>query len=69
MWRHIVNGFGSGLAESANERFSNDLRRFQMSSADEVEAIWAPITERDDWSAFHAKLAAIEAARVAYALS
>jgi uncharacterized protein YdiU (UPF0061 family) len=36
---------------------------------DEIEAIWAPITERDDWSAFHAKLAAIEAARVAYALS
>ena len=26
---------------------------------DEVEAIWAPIAESDDWSAFHAKLAAI----------
>ena len=26
---------------------------------DEVEAIWAPIAEADDWSAFHAKLAAI----------
>lgn len=36
---------------------------------DEIEAIWTAIAERDDWSAFHAKLAAIEAARAAYALS
>jgi uncharacterized protein YdiU (UPF0061 family) len=35
---------------------------------DEIEAIWADIAERDDWSAFHAKLAAIEAARIAWAL-
>ena len=33
---------------------------------EEVEALWAPIAERDDWSSFHAKLAAIEAARLAY---
>jgi len=26
---------------------------------EEVEALWAPIAERDDWTAFHAKLAAI----------
>jgi uncharacterized protein YdiU (UPF0061 family) len=26
---------------------------------EEVEAIWAPIAERDDWSLFHAKLASI----------
>ena len=26
---------------------------------DEVEAIWAPIADSDDWSAFHAKIAAI----------
>jgi hypothetical protein len=32
---------------------------------DEVEAIWAPIAERDDWSVFHAKLAAIDAMRTA----
>ena len=36
---------------------------------DEIEAIWAPIAERDDWSAFQAKLAGIEAARAAYDLS
>ena len=35
---------------------------------DEIEAIWTAIAERDDWSAFHAKLAAIETAGTAYAL-
>ena len=33
---------------------------------DEVEALWAPIAERDDWGPFHAKLDAIEAMRQAY---
>ncbi len=28
---------------------------------DEVEALWAPIAEADDWSALHAKLAEVEA--------
>ncbi len=36
---------------------------------DEIEAIWAPIAERDDWSAFAAKLASIEVARLAWGLS
>ncbi|WP_091743197.1 protein adenylyltransferase SelO [Phenylobacterium immobile] len=36
---------------------------------DEIEAIWAPIAERDDWSAFEAKLAAIEVARLAWGLA
>jgi len=36
---------------------------------DEIEAIWADIAERDDWSAFHAKLGRIETARVAWGLS
>ena len=35
---------------------------------DQIEALWAPIAEDDDWSAFRAKLAAIEAARVAWSL-
>jgi uncharacterized protein YdiU (UPF0061 family) len=35
---------------------------------EEVEAIWAPIAERDDWSAFHAKLAAISEMSAALAL-
>jgi len=35
---------------------------------DEIEAIWSGIDERDDWSAFEAKLAAVEVARQAWAL-
>jgi len=34
---------------------------------DEIEALWADIADRDDWSAFNAKLSTIEAARVAWA--
>jgi uncharacterized protein YdiU (UPF0061 family) len=33
---------------------------------DEVEALWAPIAEADDWSAFDMKLAAIDRVRDAY---
>ncbi len=33
---------------------------------DEVEALWNPIADSDDWSAFHAKLADISAMREAY---
>ncbi len=33
---------------------------------DEVEALWTPIADSDDWSAFHAKLADIAAMREAY---
>jgi uncharacterized protein YdiU (UPF0061 family) len=35
---------------------------------DQIEALWAPIAADDDWSAFHAKLAGIETARVAWGL-
>ena len=35
---------------------------------DEIEALWALIAERDDWSAFEAKLATIETARTAWGL-
>ena len=33
---------------------------------DEMEALWQPIAEADDWSAFHVKLAAIAEMREAY---
>ncbi len=36
---------------------------------EEIEAIWARIDQADDWSAFDAKLAAIDTARQAYGLS
>ena len=35
---------------------------------DEVEALWAPIAERDDWAPLYAKLEAIDAARHAWGL-
>ncbi len=35
---------------------------------DEVEAIWKPIAETDDWSVFHAKLETIDQMEEAYAL-
>jgi uncharacterized protein YdiU (UPF0061 family) len=35
---------------------------------DEVESLWAPIAQSDDWSPLHAKLGRIEAARMAYQL-
>ena len=35
---------------------------------DQIEALWASIADDDDWSAFHAKLAGIETARVAWGL-
>ena len=35
---------------------------------DQIEALWAPIAQADDWSGFHAKLAGIEAARRAWGL-
>ena len=36
---------------------------------DEIEAIWVAIAERDDWTAFHAKIAAIGEAREALAIA
>jgi uncharacterized protein YdiU (UPF0061 family) len=36
---------------------------------DQVEALWAPIAERDDWSAFEAKLAGVARAREAYGIA
>ena len=35
---------------------------------DQIEALWTLIAQADDWSAFHAKLAAIETARLAWGL-
>jgi uncharacterized protein YdiU (UPF0061 family) len=36
---------------------------------EEVEALWAPITDHDDWSAFEAKVAAVREAGSAWALA
>jgi 50S ribosome-binding GTPase len=44
LWRHVANGFNSGLADMANQRFQNDYRRFQLSSADEIDAVCRQMT-------------------------
>ncbi len=44
LWRHVANGFNSGLSDTANERFQNDYRRFQLSSADEIDSVCRAIT-------------------------
>lgn len=36
---------------------------------DEIEALWAPIAERDDWTGFYRKLTEIETVRDAYGLA
>ena len=36
---------------------------------DQIEALWTPIADRDDWTAFNAKLARIAAARAAWGFS
>jgi serine/tyrosine/threonine adenylyltransferase len=36
---------------------------------DEIEALWAPIAERDDWSGFYRKLTEIDTIRDAYGLA
>ena len=55
-------------APSANldhSYFARTLPRTML--IDEMEALWAPIAEADDWSAFHTALAEIEQMRDAYA--
>ncbi len=44
LWRHVVNGFNSGLEEAATERYKNDLHRFQVGSADEIDATCRALT-------------------------
>ena len=44
--------------EAENDYWSEDAPQAML--IDEVEAIWAAISERDDWSPLHAKLAALK---------
>ena len=55
---------------SANMASESSMRMtFDFVFLESLAPIWAPIAERDDWSAFHAKLAGIDVARRAYDLS
>jgi 50S ribosome-binding GTPase len=39
LWKHIANGFGSGLGDTATDRFKTEARGFQLSSAEEIESV------------------------------
>lgn len=62
---------GGLLSRDAARPERLDTAYFQRSAPvslviDEIEALWAPIAEDDDWSAYAQKLVDMEAARVAY---
>lgn len=65
--------FRAGIADHEADRVERLADRYfagpepQELLYDEIEAIWGDIAARDDWSAFAAKLAAMETARKAYA--
>jgi uncharacterized protein YdiU (UPF0061 family) len=55
----------AGTTNLGHPYFSHAKPRTML--IDEMEALWAPIAESDDWSAFNAALAEIEEMRQAYA--
>ncbi|MBO9706729.1 MAG: YdiU family protein [Caulobacter sp.] len=65
--RHALAGFEPDRPERLEHPvFARDEPEELL--IDEVEALWAPIAQADDWTALEAKLARIEAFGVAYAL-
>jgi len=54
----LREALGSYHAVASDHRYWQDGTPQSM-LIDEVEAIWAPIAERDDWSSLHAKVAAL----------
>jgi len=61
----VLDAYEAGRSDDAAMTYF-DADRPATLLYDDIEALWAPIAERDDWSAFEAKLAAIERVRVAY---
>jgi uncharacterized protein YdiU (UPF0061 family) len=65
-------GLEARTSEDARERLAHPyLQRATPHTMliDEVEALWAAIAERDDWSLFEAKLGQLEEMRAALGLS
>jgi GTP-binding protein EngB required for normal cell division len=44
LWRHVANGFNSGLMDAAADQFHALLRSYQVSSAEEIEAAARAVT-------------------------
>jgi uncharacterized protein YdiU (UPF0061 family) len=66
-FRRLLAGFTPERPERLADPYFARLEPEEL-LIDQIEALWAPIAGADDWSAFHAKLAGIEAARVAWGL-
>ena len=62
-FRDAVAGFEPAVALD-HPHWADDVPCSML--IDEVEAIWAPIAERDDWSALHAKVEAVRRMGTAY---
>ena len=66
-FRHQLAGFEPDRPERLADSVFQRPEPEEM-LIEEVEALWTPIAEADDWAPLHAKLARIEAARKAYRL-
>lgn len=67
-FRRLLAGYGADRPERLDSAYFASREPEEL-LYDEIEAIWAPIAEADDWSAFHAKLARIEVARQGWGLA
>jgi uncharacterized protein YdiU (UPF0061 family) len=66
-FRRLIAGYAPDRPERLEAAFFAAAEPEEM-LIDEVEAIWAPIAEADDWSLFEAKLARISVMREGYGL-
>lgn len=67
-FRRLIAGYAPDRPERLQASYFAGPEPEEM-LIDEVEAIWRPIAEHDDWSAFSAKLSRIDAMREAYGLA
>ncbi|MFT3775882.1 MAG: YdiU family protein [Minicystis sp.] len=58
--RHALEGYSPRAPEQLGDAFFGRARPASL-VYDEIEALWAPIAARDDWSLFHTKIADIRA--------
>jgi uncharacterized protein YdiU (UPF0061 family) len=66
-FRDLLSGHEAERPERLEQAYFHQAEPEEL-LYDEIEALWAPIAGRDDWSAFEAKVARIGVAREAYAL-
>ncbi|MDO9338423.1 MAG: YdiU family protein [Caulobacter sp.] len=67
-FRRLLAGFEAGRPERLAHPMFSEPEPVEM-LIEEVEALWAPIAEADDWAPLYAKMDRIEAARRAWSLS